>query len=127
MYDSMMSDTEVSDACDEEEMLDNEEWERVECIEEMVRYLDHRFDYETVWDPMYDIYMMDLNRLYDVFTCCEVYPLRDREYDILTRWYDQRSTREERSVMEILCTLSDICHTPINPWTLANALQYCRI
>lgn len=126
-YESTVSDTEMSDFYEEEDMEQVMEDERNERIDTMVDYLDHRFNYETVWEPMYDIYTMDLNRLYDIFTFMEVHRLDDREFDILSRWYRFESSREEESAMDVLCTLCEICETPINPWTLGNALKYCRI
>lgn len=126
-YDSTVSDTDMSDYYEEDEIEQMKEDDRTECIETMVDYLDHCFDYDTIWEPIYYIYTMDLNRLYRVFTFMNVHTLDDREYDILTRWYAFRSTTEEESLMDVLCTLCEICDTPINPWTLGNALKYCPI
>jgi len=127
MYESTVSDTDLSDFHDEEDEEQMKEYERNECMEEMVRFLDHMYDYTMVWEPMYDLYHMDLDKLYNVFTFCDVFQMRPREYDIVSRWYAFHSTREETSLMDMLCTMCEICHTRVNPWTLGNALQYCRI
>ena len=128
MYESTVSDTELSDFCEEEEDLEQVyEDARQESIVQLVDFMDHTYYYDLVWEPLHAFYDMDLDQLYRLFTFCEVFVLGKPEASILSRWYSSKSSRVEKNVLDFLCTCCEICHTPINPWTLGNALKYCRI